>query len=85
MRPITHFISDPTIERYCKLYGSNWQAIAHHKRLVLIAALALSEWPDDAPTGGVHFLWVELQYLDMPARCRLIQGVCEGIIESIAS
>ena len=79
MKPITYWIVDPTIEAITKKFGGNLEKLPYFARLNLIAAIARQEWPPDAQTGDAHMIWMDLDYLDWPARIKLIQGICEGL------
>jgi hypothetical protein len=79
-KPITDYLTDPTIANLCERYGQNFGYIRLSRRLHLISALALDEWPKDVPTGDAHQIWMELQHLDRTARIALIRGIAADLM-----
>jgi hypothetical protein len=79
MQPIKYWTTDPTIEQLTRKWGDNFERLPLCSRLNLIAALARGEWPTHAATGDALLVWMELDYLDLPARMGLIMGICAAI------
>jgi hypothetical protein len=80
-KPITDYLTDPTIAALCERYGPNFGYVRLSRRLHLISALALNEWPKDVPDWvDAHQIWMELQYLDRTARIALIRGIAAGLM-----